>query len=336
MTFHDPYWLVLLLVPLGVTWLASRRRAQGYPLPPRLWAGGLLSTRLRPLGLLGLILVIVALARPQGERVQTQAFDSGRDLIILLDVSRSMLAQDLKPNRLERTKEMLADLVAGLKGERVGLVLFSGGAQIASPLTRDYGFFLKVLAEANPEAVQAGGTAFAKAIELSLEQLFFDGTRVKDMLLISDGGDQLGGLLEVAQLAKQKGVRVHSMGVGTLEGALIPDGQGGTIQYQGNPVKAKLMEAPLRLIAEQTEAIYLSAQDKRVDLSEFFHEIVEKLPLQTQSKQKREVRSELYFWLLWPGVFFLTLEALATRAQKSLYFPLWGSQAKWKRIWRRT
>jgi len=178
------------------------------------------------------------------------------------------------------------------------------------------------LAEASPDEIYRGGTEIAEALTQALNQLFFDTSRVKDVLIISDGGDQVGNLPEAARLAKQKGVRVYSLGIGSLSGSPIPDREGGTIHYQGSEVRSKLLEQPLEQLAQATGGVYVPAQDRRVDLGEFYRDFIETAKLQTGGEEREQsIRDELFIWFLLPAFFLLALEPLLIGMKKRTLLP---------------
>ncbi|MDX2470853.1 MAG: VWA domain-containing protein, partial [SAR324 cluster bacterium] len=250
--------------------------------------------------LLGLSLAILALAQPQGKQIPTKAQKIERDLVILLDVSRSMLSEDLKPSRLERTKEMLMDLADSLSGERVALILFSGRVKIKTPLTQDYYFLKQVIKEADPSEIYRGGSKIGDAIRAALTILFFEeNLKNRDIILITDGEDQETEPLKAAQLAAAKGVRIHTIGIGSLEGAEIPTSNGKI---------SKLNDADLKEIAKITNAVYIPAEDKQVDLGKLYQDYIQNNNELGNADKDSIVREELFFWFLAPAMILLSLE----------------------------
>jgi Ca-activated chloride channel family protein len=223
-------WVILLLVGAYLHAAACRRKAI-----ERFIVAGLLSritVSVRPirrfwkaaLVLLTLASVVLALSRPgwnqKPKRVETQ----GRDVVFLLDVSRSMLAEDLAPNRLERAKLMISDCAEQLQGDRVALVAFAGNAVVKCPLTLDYGFFRLALDDTFTDSVGRGGTMIGDAIRKTLSDLLKDRSgRHTDIILITDGGDQGSFPVEAAQVAGERGVRIIAIGLGDeKDGSPIP------------------------------------------------------------------------------------------------------------------
>ena len=263
----DPGALRLLLLVAALSALAglslwrrraALRRAAG-PLAPRVApaaGAGLPAARLS-LCLLSLALLALALARPQcGTRAEPTR-RLGLDLVVTLDVSRSMLARDVGPDRLTRAKLELETLMGELGGDRVGLVLFAGRAFPACPLTSDVEALRVFLRGAGPDAVPEQGTGIAAALVASREVLTAaeHGARSRVVLLVSDGEDQEQGAADAAAVLADAGIRVYALGVGGREGAPIPilDASGAVAGYKrdsrGAVVLTRLDEATLAAVA---------------------------------------------------------------------------------------
>ena len=211
------------------------------------------------LSLAGLALLAVALAQPQcGTRTELSR-RYGADLVVVLDVSRSMEARDVRPSRLERARLEVGALIDRLKGDRVGVVVFAGEAFVQCPLTTDYDAARLFLRAVGPDAVPQQGTAVATALLRAKELLEAAerGARGKVVLLVSDGEDHDGKVLDAASALGAAGIRVHVLAVGTPEGAPIPivDVRGDVIGWRrdrrGIPVSTKLDETTLRLVADR-------------------------------------------------------------------------------------
>src|SRR5262245_10354754 len=201
MRLLDPIWLhALWAVPAAAAMLLlarwqtrrSLRRLVGPSLGPTLVPGVSRVRRwMRAAALLtSLGATCIALARPGWDPTPQKILRSGRDVAVLLDVSRSMLAEDLKPNRLERAKIAVRDLLDAAQGDRVGIIAFAGSASVRCPLTTDYSFARLALDNLSPETVPLGGTLIGDAIRAALDDLFKDGQdRFRDIVLITDGED---------------------------------------------------------------------------------------------------------------------------------------------------
>ncbi len=261
----------LALVPLlfGLYWYASRRRRA---LLDRFGEHHLVR-RLRPgvsatarrwkdsLVFMAVALLAFALARPQfGTRVETVR-RQGQDVVVALDVSRSMYAEDIAPNRLERAKIEVGRIIQRLDGDRIGLVAFAGDAFVQSPLTGDYGAAMMFLSAMDPEMMSTQGTDLARAIAVSIEALEETPPENRIVVVVTDGEDHEGGLAEALVAAGQAGVTIHTVGVGSLEGVPLPDagGSGGgrfRRDDAGNVITTRLNETALQDIALQTGGEY--------------------------------------------------------------------------------
>jgi Ca-activated chloride channel family protein len=240
----------------------------------------------------GMILAAVfflalALAGPKWGFRWQEVRRQGVDLVVAIDTSRSMLATDLKPNRLARAKLAVRDLVARLQGDRVALVAFAGTAFLQCPLTLDYGAFIESLASVDVGLIPKGGTALAPAIETAIGA--FEGSEGKHqaVILITDGEDHEGGVEEAAKKASERGIRVFTVGIGTADGELIPLETGGYVKDKsGKVVKSRLGESALQQIATTTNGVYLAASAGGLDLAALQREHIDTL-------EKRELSSTL-------------------------------------------
>ncbi len=272
MTFAWPHLCWLLLVPaaLLVAEIARRRRAAAGTHPKilhavagahdlSLVARAAAPHRTRPWLGVGLALVIVALARPQWGRLEEPVFDQAREILIAIDLSRSMLAPDVKPSRLERAKLLTQSLLEKLAGERVGLVTFSGTAFLQSPLSSDYEILREFLPALNPGFLPEGGTNYRALITTALTA--FGRTAADRFLIVLSDGEATDDdwKAQVAEL-KTKGIRVISLGIGTTAGAMIPDGTGGFVKDErGAVVLSKLEGGTLQELAQATGGTYRDA-----------------------------------------------------------------------------
>ncbi len=232
-------------------------------------------------------LVVLALARPAWNLEEQQLQESGRDVIFLLDVSRSMLAGDMHPNRLENAKTAILDCVDGLGGDRVGLVLFAGSAEIRCPLTVDYDYFRMALRQASPESVAAGGTMIAHAIDRTVDKLLTpERSGLQDIVLITDGEDtaDTAGETETEAAAKlgEAGARLIAIGIGDRSrGSRIPveDAETGARSFlkQGNrEVWTRLHSETLRKMAAAVpDGVYFEVANGPLDLRKIYRQVME-------------------------------------------------------------
>ena len=274
--FAEPGWLAALalsaLLPLFFWWTGSaRRRALARlgeeALIRRLTASVSGTARAWKAALLTLApaLLVLAAARPQfGTTVETVRVE-GQDIMVVLDLSRSMLAEDVPPNRLERAKLAVLRLIRKLDGDRIGLVAFAGDAFVQMPLTIDYDAAAMFLRAMHPDRMPLQGTDLGAAIRVSLDALEEAGREERVLLLITDGEHHEGSFDEQIQRARAMGVRIYTVGVGSPEGVPIPlyDAQGrrqGFLRDEdGSVVTTRLDEATLMRLAEATGGRYVRA-----------------------------------------------------------------------------
>lgn len=236
-------------------------------------------------------LIIIALMRPQWGFKWQEVKRRGLDIMIALDASKSMLAEDVLPNRLDRAKLAIRDLVKKLRGDRIGLVVFSGTAFLQCPLTLDYNGFLLSLDDTDVNTIPVGGTSLSRAIYTAIDSYESGPDQEKVLIVITDGEDLEGGLEGAIQRAKAKGVQIFCVGIGTPEGELIPldDKSGKRIflkDQQGNIVKTRLEEKTLQKMAFETGGMYVRASGAEFGLDLIYDEKLSKM-------QKQEFESKM-------------------------------------------
>jgi Ca-activated chloride channel family protein len=292
MNFAWPHLFWLLLVPAALlAWDLTRRRraaAVSHPKILRAEAGaraveisefkteGRVSTA-RPRWWLaaGLALAVVALARPQWGRLEEPVFDQSREILLALDLSRSMLTPDVKPSRLDRAKLLITSLLEKLAGERVGLVVFSGTAFLQSPLSADYEILREFLPALNPAFLPEGGTNYRALLDTSIQAFGTTATADRFLIILSDGEATDANWRDRIDELKAKGIRVIGLGVGTTAGAMIPDGAGGFVKDErGAVVLSKLESGTLQELARATGGAYRDASTW-LDLASLVQETVE-------------------------------------------------------------
>jgi Ca-activated chloride channel family protein len=312
---------VLVIVPAIVAFLvwAERRRRRDLD---RFVASGLQGVvvpdvdarrrRLRAgLVVAALGALVLALAGPMWGFRWERVHREGVDLVIVIDTSRSMLAEDVKPNRLARAKLAVRDLVQTLGGDRVGLVAFAGSAFVQCPLTLDYGVFLQSLDALDVGIIPRGGTALAAALDESLGALEGHEGKHQAVILITDGESHEGDVAAAAKRASERGVKVYTVGIGTSEGELIPV-EGGTYlkDRRGNVIKSRLDEKTLQDLATETGGVYVHAERPETALAQLYANHI-------ASMEKRELGSTLerrweqrYQWPLAVAFVLLVTEML--------------------------
>lgn len=214
--------------------------------------------------LTGMIFVVIALMRPQWGFHWQEIKRKGVDILIAVDVSKSMLAQDIKPDRLSRSKLAIKDLVKKLQGDRIGLISFAGTAFLQCPLTLDYSGFLFILDDLGVDTIPRGGTSISSAIKEAVAGYKGGEKKYKALVIITDGENHEGDPLKLAEEAQKEGINIFCIGIGTPEGELIPivDAQGSKSflkDKDSNVVKTRLNEEILQRIALSTGGSYVKA-----------------------------------------------------------------------------
>jgi Ca-activated chloride channel family protein len=224
-------------------------------------------------------LLVTALARPQfGSRVETVRRE-GRDVLIALDLSASMVAEDMAPNRLEKAKFAIADLIDQLDGDRVGLVAFAGEAFVQSPLTLDYGAARLFLNAMEPDMMSVQGTNLGQAIAVALDAFAATERRHRVLVVITDGEDHEGEVDDAITRATDEGVVIYTVGIGSTDGVPIPDfdaagqAQGFKRDGDGAVVTTRLDEATLMTLAERTGGTYYRASPGGTELAVLAEEL---------------------------------------------------------------
>ena len=266
---------------------------------------------------------ILALADPQfGSKLEIVK-KKGAEIIIALDVSNSMLAEDLQPNRLERAKQAISKLIEKLENDRFGLIIFAGDSYIQVPLTTDYAAAKMFLSSVNTGNVSKQGTAIGSAIDLAMNSFTPETEMDKALIIITDGENHEDDAIAAAELAKENGITVHTIGMGSPEGAPIPlqKGYGQTIFLKDRDDKvviSKLDQAALQQIASVTEGIFIRANNNEVGLNKLLEQI--------NKMQKQEIETKIFTefehrfqYLLGISIFFLLLELLISD-RKSKWF----------------
>lgn len=264
-------WLLPLVAGLYVYAARARRRAlqqMASPAAGRRIARSGIRRRHRVRAVLmttALALLVVAAARPQFGTKMTRVERTGVDVIFAVDTSESMLARDLKPDRLSAAKDTVGALIARMQGDRVGIVAFAGDAFLYCPLTLDYGAAQMFLDAMDTNVVGAPGTAMAPAIEAALTAFEVAEQNHHHLVILTDGEDHRGGAAAAARQARQSGLTVHVVGFGSTQGEPIPivapDGAvtGHKRDHEGNVVITRLEDETLKELAEAGGGVYISA-----------------------------------------------------------------------------
>lgn len=323
MSFGAPYWFwALLAIPFfvllfvraeGRAAVRLRQFASEQLLPNLVRTVNRTRRKVRfALILLGLALAISALAKPRWGYTYQDVKRKGLDLIFAVDTSRSMLSNDVQPNRLQRVKLTAQDLLNELQGDRVGLIAFAGRAFLQAPLTIDYDAAVEAINDLDTNTIPEGGSNISEAINLAVNTFGKSAIGNRALIIFTDGEELSGDAVKAAKEAADMGVRIFTIGVGTPEGSLIPlAGEGGATAFvkdsKGQVVKSKLDEKKLKEMAESTGGFYLHLEDGPRTMKQLFAEGLGRM--QTGEIDDRMSRRpiERYHWPL--GAALLALAA---------------------------
>src|SRR5438477_7734049 len=313
MNFGAPQWLWgLLLVPaLIALFIRAERRGVlrlrefvSARLLPQL-AGSVNRPRrvLRfALQLAGLALATISLAQPRWGYTFEDVKRKGLDLLIAVDTSRSMLSNDVQPNRLERVKLAIQDLINDLQGDRVGLIAFAGRAFLQAPLTIDYDAEVEAINDLDTKTIPEGGTNISEAIALATQTFGKSATGNRALIIFTDGEELSGDALKEAKKAADAGVKIFAVGVGTAQGSLIPvegkNESGFVKDAKGQVVKSKLDESRLREIAQTAGGIYLHLESGPQTMRQLYADGLSKLKTAEIDARLSSRPIERYEWPL--------------------------------------
>jgi len=319
-------WLWAAVVLVLFFWYQRRRHRQ---ILGRFAAGGLIeqlvpSLHQRRIFIKQILLVgvfvfgILALARPQWGFEWRKVKKEGVDILIAIDTSKSMLTADVKPNRLQRAKLAVQDLVKKLKGDRLGIIAFAGDAFLMCPLTVDYSGILLTLESLDAGAVPRGGTRIAEAIDLAVKEYRDIKAKHKSLVILTDGENLTGDPVAAARRARQAGVRVYCVGLGTREGELIQvtnvfNEKEFLKDSQGNFVKSRLNEKVLSDIALAAGGSYVRAAGAQLGLERIYEQELSRLEKRTfKTKMEKRYFERFYIPLALALVLLITATGLST------------------------
>lgn len=264
--------------------------------------------------LLAIAMLSVGLVNPKiGSRLEDVKRE-GVDIVFALDVSKSMLTEDIQPNRLEKAKLIISRGLDELISDRVGIIIYAGRAYPQLPITTDYGAARLFLKSVSTDIIPSQGTALSEALELATD--YFDDEEQKNRLLVilSDGEDHEDGYEEAAEKASERGITIMSIGVGTKRGAPIPDFRGGRqVGYKkdrdGNVVVSQLQEDVLKAIAQETNGSYIAGQNTKAAV-EAIVETIENMEKKEFETQVFADHKDQFQWFLGVALFLLILDSL--------------------------
>ncbi|MFH1009635.1 MAG: VWA domain-containing protein, partial [bacterium] len=340
--FAHPEWLWLLVaVPLCVlllVWAQRLRRAAGESFIAAALFGDMAylhsmrKTKWKyVLWLVALTLSIFALAGPQVGTRMEEVKREGIDIFIGLDVSASMLCEDIRPNRLENAKHEIIRFINGLKGDRVGLIAYAGSAVVHCPLTTDYGAAKLLVNVMSPSLLPEPGTALADAIDAARRSFKREETKSKVLVLVTDGEDHEANAVEAASDAAKEGIRIYTIGLGTRQGAPIPvyGSSGKRMEYKkdksGEIVLTRLNEVLLQQVAEAGGGQYLRGTQGAGELETIWNEI-SSMEKQELSAKKFAAFEHRFQYLLLPAFLLLVLEFFISE-RKGVIWKAWLQRA---------
>ncbi len=328
-------WLLgLTLVPVlvGLFWLTGRARRRALArfadaeLVERLTASVSRTARRVRAGLIVVAtgLLVLALARPQfGTRVETVR-SVGQDIVIAVDLSRSMLAEDVTPNRLERARLAILGLMRRLDGDRIGLVAFAADAFVQSPLTIDYAAAGMFLGAMHPDIMPVQGTDLGAALRVALDALEQGARESRVVVVVTDGEDHEGTLDTEIQRAVERGVRIHTVGIGSVEGAPIPEfdasgrRQGFVRDEDGTVVTTRLGGETLRRVAESTGGRFVRAGVSGTAMDDLFRDIASVEGEELDERQITQFEEQYQIFLTLALVLLLIEWLLPDRRRREL------------------
>ena len=322
MRFANPIFLVLsLLVPVAGLWWtflrARREKALGALTlkVPKSSVSGLQTACI----VVGLFLSLFAASRPQWGKSMEKTVTRARNVVIAIDVSRSMLAEDVRPNRLERAKADVADLIDSLEGDRCALVAFRRTGVAVCPLTTDHGYLRSALERMSPESAPRGETDLGSAIRTALATLDPAADDHNAIILISDGGDLRGEALKNAEAARKRGIPIFTVGIGDPKrGATIPSEDGrGVVKFDGKPVTVKLEESALDAIAKASGGSYVplaTAGTAETTLGAIYRRRLRQIALMEQNEEEARLGERYQFFLI-PGLVLLIIGACLSKGR---------------------
>lgn len=274
--------------------------------------------------LLALSFLILGICNLQTGSKMQDVKREGADIMVCLDVSNSMLAQDLSPNRLERAKIAIENMIDKLQGDRLGIVVFAGEAYVQLPITTDYGTAKLFLESINPKIVPIQGTNIADAINKATESFGKDEGKNKAIVIITDGEqNEEDDAVAAAEEAAKKNVVIHTIGVGSESGVPIPNIVNDVVSgykkdKQGNTVVTKLDPKILQDIAAATNGVYVQATSADIGLDAILNKIAELDKKQMESKMYTDYEDQ-FQWFLGAALLFLVIESLISERVSKLW-----------------
>ena len=318
----------VLAVMLAWAYRVRRRALERFASPP---LADRLTQSVRPVArvwktillVAGILWAVLAWAQPRWGFEWRQVKRKGVDVFVLLDVSKSMLTEDVRPNRLAQAKFGVEDLLAKLEGDRVGLIAFAGTAFVQCPLTIDYEAFRLTLRDAEPRLIPHGGTAIGTAVRTALKGFEAGEGGDRAIVLITDGEATEGDTLAAVDEAAQAGVRIFAIGVGTADGELIPvreDGKGMEFlkDREGKVVKSRLDEETLKQIALKTQGIYVRSAAGDFGMDTVYEKGIAQLKRKDYEERLQKRYFERFQWPLGIAVLLIVIEMFVSDRKRTM------------------
>jgi Ca-activated chloride channel family protein len=266
-------------------------------------------------------LLVIGLANPQIGSKYEEVKRRGIDLIIALDVSKSMLAEDLRPNRLERARQAISKLLDKFGDDRVGIVVFAGEASLQLPFTSDYAAARMFLSTISTESIQTQGTAIGQAIHVAVRSLPREGNRSKAIIIISDGENHEDDAIAEAKSAKESGITIHTLGIGSEQGSPIPELKDGRVNgykkdENGTTVISRMNPAMLQEIATAGGGKFVRSSSGNVGLEDLFTQINAMQKTDFGTKMFTDYEDRFQYFLL-PAILLLLIELLVSERRSA-------------------
>ena len=284
--------------------------------------------------LLAFTLLIIGLINPQIGTKLEEVKRKGADLMICLDVSNSMKAEDLQPNRLEKSKQALSKLIEKLEGDRIGIIVFGGEAYVQLPITTDYSAAKLFLESISTDLIPTQGTDIGKAIDLAITSFGKDEGKNKAIVVITDGENHDQNAILSAEAAVEKGITIHTIGMGSAEGSPIPvyrDNvrEGFRKDKEGNTIVTKLNEQMLQELASSGNGVYVRASNSDAGLNTILSAIDKLEKKQFESKMYSDYEDR-FQWFIAGAFIILLIETFLTERKSKLYqrLNLFGNEKK--------
>ncbi len=340
-------WLLLIIPLIGLFIFMHRQRAMRLArlissnvwetvIPGRRKKHGHRRTVLR---ILALLCIGLALTRPQWGSRWEEVKQRGLDIIVVLDTSKSMLAEDIKPNRLKQAQWAVRNFVKQLKGDRIGLIAFSGSSFLQCPVTIDYAAFTMMLDDLYAGIIPRGGTAIEQALKTAADSFDTKSEADRAVILITDGEDHEGDPGRMAEQFRKENIKLFCIGVGTLSGELIPSNEGYTKDSQGRVVKSSLNEGLLEKLARETGGFYVRSAPGDFGLDRIYKLGISDLQRDEQESRLAKVYEERFVWFAAAALLFLLTEGLFRPTSLLIVLLLFSIQkteaASWEKAYRK-